>query len=297
MFGRPLPLLAGAGAAGGRPRPGENGRVLILLPPSEGKSTERGSLPVRLDRLALPELTPVRERLLDALVALARGPLPAALAALGLSVGQADEVALDAALREAGALPAADRYTGVLHDALDLPGLRTDLPAAYAVARHSVLVSSGLWGVLRPEDAIPPYRCAIGARLPGMPPLATLWRAPLRAALAPLTADRLVFDLRSGAYAAAWQPPRDARTATVVGRVLKEATAGGVTRRSVVSHFNKATKGRLTRALLIHLATAEAPDEPKRLADLVADLGFRAELTAPDTAGASWRLDVVVDEP
>lgn len=65
----------------------------------------------------------------------------------------------------------------------------------------------------------------------------------------------------------------------------------------MVSHFNKATKGRLTRALLIHLATAEAPDEPKRLADLVADLGFRAELTAPDTAGASWRLDVVVDEP
>lgn len=271
--------------------------MLILLPPSEGKSRERGAEAVRVDRLVLPELTPIRERLLDTLTSLARGPLPDALAALGLTPGQVDEVACDAMLREAGALPAADRYTGVLFDALDLPGLRKTDPAGYAVAARCVLISSGLWGMLRPDDAIPPYRCAIGARLPDTPALPALWRAPLRAALAPLTDRQLVFDLRSSAYAAAWQPPEAARAGLVVGRVLRETTVNGVTKRAVVSHFNKATKGRLTRALVTRLANAEPPDEPKRLADLVAELGFRAELAPPRTSRGSWRLDIVTEEP
>jgi hypothetical protein len=273
--------------------------VLILLPPSEGKSHRAGTSPVDLDRLALPELNPVRERLLDTLTRLARGPLPAALRALGVSAGRAEDVAANAVLREAGALPAADRYTGVLYDALDLPGLRAEHPAAYAAAARTLLVFSGLWGVLRPDDAVPPYRCSVGARLPGTGPLATLWRGPLRAALTPYAAGRVVLDLRSAAYAAAWRPPVDASVSLVVGRVLREAATpgGGAPRRSVVSHFNKATKGRLTRALVTHLATAEPPDDPKRLADLVTELGFRAELTAPDEPGAAHTLDVIVDEP
>ena len=45
-------------------------------------------------------------------------------------------------------------------------------------------------------------------------------------------------------YAAFWRPPPDAQVATV--RVLHEVHG----RRQVVSHFNKATKGRIVRALL-----------------------------------------------
>ena len=70
-------------------------------------------------------------------------------------------------------------------------------------------------------------------------------------------------------------------------RVLHEA--GGV--RKVVSHFNKATKGRIVRALLEAGAT---PRTPARLADVLRDLGWAVELGTPGRSGT--RLDVVVSQ-
>jgi cytoplasmic iron level regulating protein YaaA (DUF328/UPF0246 family) len=89
----------------------------------------------------------------------------------------------------------------------------------------------------------------------------------------------LVLDLRSSAYAAAWKPRGEiaARTATV--RVVQAET------RTVVSHFNKATKGRLLRALL---TSGARPKDPAELAVALRDLGFVVEVPAPG------RLDVLV---
>jgi hypothetical protein len=62
-------------------------------------------------------------------------------------------------------------------------------------------------------------------------------------------------------------------------------------RRTVVSHFNKATKGRIVRALLQHGA---APGSPARFADHLGALGWKVELGAAGRGGTA--LDVVVDE-
>ena len=70
-------------------------------------------------------------------------------------------------------------------------------------------------------------------------------------------------------------------------RVLQERDG----RRTVVSHFNKATKGRLVRALLERGESASSPSE---LAALLTDLGWRVEVAEPTAAGT--RLDVVVTE-
>ena len=97
-------------------------------------------------------------------------------------------------------------------------------------------------------------------------------------------------DLRSGAYRDLWLPGSNAVTV----RVLHERESGGVVSRSVVSHFNKATKGRLTRALL---ESGQQPGKPDELADLVRALGYTAE---PGPAGrgpdAPVALDIVVRE-
>ena len=61
--------------------------------------------------------------------------------------------------------------------------------------------------------------------------------------------------------------------------------------RKVVSHFNKATKGRLVRALLEHGAT---PSSPARLADEITALGWKVELHEPGRNGQ--QLDVVVEQ-
>jgi cytoplasmic iron level regulating protein YaaA (DUF328/UPF0246 family) len=92
-------------------------------------------------------------------------------------------------------------------------------------------------------------------------------------------------DLRSTTYVAFWRPTPDLPTASV--RVLHEHRGT----RKVVSHFNKATKGRIVRGLL---ESGADPRTPAQLADALRDLGWHVE---PGPAGkAGTVLDVVVSE-
>ncbi|WP_407939937.1 peroxide stress protein YaaA [Micromonospora tarapacensis] len=263
--------------------------MLILLPPSEGKADAGTGRRLDLARLPLPELNPVREEVLGALDVLDAGPPEAALDALGLGAGQHGELRRNARLRQAATAPAGRIYTGVLYEALDLATLP---PSAQRAAGRQVLVSSGLWGAVRLTDRIPPYRCPIGARLPGIGTLPARWRRALGPALTAAAGTGPVLDLRSGAYAAAWTPRGELAERTVTVRVLHEREVDGVPVRSVVSHFNKATKGRLVRDLLLAGARPRTADAlVTALRDLKYPVGEQA--TAP---GRPRQVDLVVSE-
>lgn len=258
--------------------------MLFLLPPSEGKAAPRRGRPLDLAALSSPDLTPTRERVLDALVTLCRDHPDAAAAALGLGPGQRDLVERNTRLRQAPTARADAIYTGVLYDAL---GLATLSPAARRRATARVATTSALLGLVRSGDRIPPYRLSGDARLPCLGPVAAAWRPTLGRAVTEAARGGLVVDLRSGTYAAFWRPAgEDARRVATV-RVLHEVDG----RRSVVSHFNKATKGRIVRALLEEGA---APRTPLALADALMDLGWSVEVGEPAATGT--RLDVVVSE-
>jgi uncharacterized protein len=267
--------------------------VLILLPPSEGKTAAAGGDPVDLGALWLPALAPARRRVLNRLVAMcrrssARG-VGASLDTLGLPPGLRAEIARNAALPEASAGPAAQVYTGVLYEALDAATLDAD---ARAWLDERAVVFSGLWGVVRLTDRIPAYRCAVGVTLPAVGGLTPYWKRVLSPALDRAAADGPVLDLRSGAYAAMWTPSGALAGRTAALRVLHERMVDGEARRSVVSHFNKATKGRLVRGL------AEAGAAPESVDELIAalrDLKFTVE-ERPAMAGRPRQLDVVVAE-
>lgn len=264
--------------------------MLILLPPSEGKADAGTGRRLDPSRLSLPELTPAREEVLSALVALCADPDEAAArAALGLSEGQRGELRRNARLRQAATAPAGRIYTGVLYEALDLATLP---PAAERLARRSVLISSGLWGAVRLTDRIPPYRCPIGAKLPGVGALSAYWRRALAPAMTAAAGDRPVLDLRSGAYAATWTPRGELARRTVTVRVLHEREVDGTLTRSVVSHFNKATKGRLVRDLLTAGARPRTADA---LVGALRDLKYTVE-EQPAAADRPRQLDVVVTE-
>ncbi len=206
--------------------------VLVLLPPSEGKARGGDGPPLDLAALSRPALTPVRERLVDALARLAVADPAALQRALGCP---ADQVALDAALLTSATLPALRRYTGVVYDNLDYPSLSG---AARRRADASLVVASALFGLLGPRDRVPAYRLSGATSLPGVGGLAALWRPVLEPELA--AARGLVVDLRSAAYAALARVP-----GAVTVRVLREVDG----RRTTVSHDNKWTKGRLARVL------------------------------------------------
>src|SRR5919199_6006762 len=140
----------GASCAGHVPSP----LVLVLLPPSETKHPGGDGAPLDLTALGAPELTGLREQLVDAVVQLS-ADVPAARAALGLSAAQDGEIARNALLRSSPTMPAIERYTGVLYDALDV---RSFTRAQRRRAAGRLAVGSALFGVLRAEDAVPAYR-------------------------------------------------------------------------------------------------------------------------------------------
>ncbi|MFI9149295.1 peroxide stress protein YaaA [Streptomyces sp. NPDC053367] len=258
--------------------------MLVLLPPSEGKAASGRGAPLKPESLSLPGLGEARAAVLDELVELCAGDEEKARAVLGLSEGLRGEVAKNAALRTAGTRPAGEIYTGVLYDALGLATLGT---AAKQRAARSLLVFSGLWGAVRVTDRIPSYRCSMGVRLPGLGALGAHWRRPMAEVMPEVAGSGLVLDLRSAAYAAAWKPKGEVAARTAAVRVLHAPT------RKVVSHFNKATKGRIVRSLL---EAGAAPASPAQLVEALRDLGYVVEAETPAKAGSAWSLDVLVEE-
>jgi uncharacterized protein len=257
--------------------------VLILLPPSEGKHAPTCGKSLDLATLTLPELAPARSAVLDELVQQCRERPDDMLHVLGLGARQADEVERDASLKNAPTARADRIYTGVLYDALDLPGLD---PAARRRAARWVLVASALFGVVSPADRIPAYRLSGQVRLPDLGSVARHWSRHLTEPLGGAAGRGLVVDLRSSAYTPFWRPGREQSAQVATVRVLHEQAG----RRSVVSHFNKATKGRIVRALL---EDGRIPRDPSDLADHLTGLGWHVE-PQDSRAGSPRRLDVVV---
>ncbi|MBU4464901.1 MAG: peroxide stress protein YaaA [Actinobacteria bacterium] len=213
--------------------------MLILLPPSETKRAGGRAAPLSVDLLALPQLAPQRHAVIDALVALSADE-DAAARVLKLGATQRGEVAVNAALHTAPTLPAVDRYTGVLYDALDAASLGA---AGRRWLAHHVLIHSAPFGPVGALDAIPAYRLGAGTSLPGLAPLRKLWAEAVTAALAEASVP-FVLDLRSEAYGALGPVPVSQASAYV--RVVTESTDGTV---RALNHFNKHAKGALLRRL------------------------------------------------
>ncbi len=252
--------------------------MLILLPPSEGKTPARsGSRPVELAGLSFPELTAAREEVGSALVS--TSARTDALAVLGVGASREDDVRANVDLWDEPAAPAARIYSGVLFDALDVAGMDA---AARRRAARSLLVISALWGAIRLTDRIPAYRLSMPVALPGVGPLATYWRPHLDAVLTSAVRRGVVVDCRSAPYQKAWPTSVPQRTATI--RVV------GGDSRTAVSHMAKHTRGLVAR----HLCTrgGSAPRTPEQLAAAVGE-AFEVGLSAPAGARATWTVDVV----
>ncbi|BCW71733.1 peroxide stress protein YaaA [Arthrobacter sp. NicSoilB8] len=231
--------------------------MLILLPPSEGKTPATGGDAADWTTLSFPDLNSARAKVLDAL-----GTVSAhkdALALLGVGASLSADVERNTRLHAEPAAPAHQVYSGVLYDALGYDSLT---PAQRKKADESVLVISALWGAIRFADRVPAYRLSMGTALPDVGRLASFWKPQLNDALAPATAGELLVDCRSSTYAAAWTPPPEQ---TVAVNVFTET--GGV--RKVVSHFAKHTRGELARHLLSR--RGKAPSTPAQLGQAAAE--------------------------
>lgn len=221
-------------------------RTLVLLPPSEGKSTGGTGPAWAPGTQALPELDPFRGEVLAAL-----GP---------------DHPAVTGPT-----LAAIERYTGVLYRELDAPSL----PAPHRRRLdRSVLILSGLWGAVAPRDPIPEYRLKMGARCEPLGRMSTWWRPRLTPALAPRVAGAVVWDLLPVEHAAAidWGDLAPGRRVTV--RFLDE-------RGNTVSHWNKLLKGSIVRWL-----SETGTNDPAELAGFDHPQGYGFDAAASSLGAA-----------
>ncbi|MFT4299002.1 MAG: peroxide stress protein YaaA [Aeromicrobium sp.] len=247
--------------------------MLILLPPSEGKTRPDQGDPLDLAALSSPSLNRTREQILRSLIRLSQTKRGAEI--LGLGPTQAEHLEHNAALAEEPTAPASEVYTGVLFGEL---GLGTLDAGARARAEEHLAIASALFGLVRPGDLIPAYKLSGGTTLPRLGTVASRWKPVMGRAIADLAGGGLVLDLRSGTYAQFGHADGLLRASV---RVLTETD--GV--RKVVSHFNKATKGRLVRDLLTSGASPASIDD---LVQVWSDLGWRIE-----RPGDGTHLDVV----
>lgn len=252
--------------------------MLILLPPSEVKAP--GGAGPRLGRGSVPLSTPTlrsdRGTVLDAVTRMCRDDPATAVAALHLPPAVADDaIATNRALRTGPTLPALDRYAGVVYAALDAPTLTARQREA---AELSIVVFSGLFGLVRAGDLIPAYRVPAKAVVQGTGSLTSYWRARLPPTLAPLLGAQFAVDLRSTDYAAMWTPTGPLRHQVLAVRILSERRVGRKKAARSISFHSKQGKGLLTRALLVAAADGAMAASVDDVAALGAGLGWRPEI-------------------
>lgn len=243
-------------------------RVLILLPPSEGKTAPTSGPSLDLDSLLdADRLTAARREVMSALAEVSRSAEGASV--LGLGPRSAEQVGTNLVLETAPCAAAHQLFTGALYEAARLDSIAEEAAGRAALERHCVVLS-GLWGILSPTDLVPDHRLSMGTSLPGPGRLPAFWKQHLASSLTEMAAQGLVVDCRSADYAAAWKPSASDGVEIMTVRVVRVANDGS---RKVVSHMAKQARGLLTGALLS--AVAAGTLSPDAHADDVAALAAR----------------------
>ncbi len=206
----------------------------LLLPPSEGKAGG-GDGPTWSAGLGQFANLEARRTALVRKLARMKGGNEKLLGVGGRHLATA-RVA-NAALTASPSLPAWRRYTGVVWNAFDVGSLPV---GARRRAMSSVVVVSGLLGLVALDDPTPDYRLKVGASLAPFGKLSTWWRPAIAPVLSAWAANRFVVDLL----------PNDHRAACSAAHLRGVSVAFVDRTGTVAGHDAKAAKGRLARHLL-----------------------------------------------
>lgn len=146
-------------------------RLLVLIPPSQGKSQggRRRSKAGVFDEALEGSRREVLSALGDFVARALPRELEVAFNARGELLERAVEATNEVLFGRALLAPAWRRYEGIVWNHLDPDSLTPAL-------RRRILVPSGLYGLLSSEDPIADYRLRMNVRLKPLPSLAQFWR-------------------------------------------------------------------------------------------------------------------------
>ena len=256
--------------------------TIVLLPPSESKFSPESGPKLNLANLAFAELAGRRSEGIAGLIKLSSGSQTKALSALGLSKKQEFELIRNQNLLTAPTAPAWQIYSGVLFEALGAHSLTS---AQLKKLCELTYVQSALFGLVSLGDLIPAYRLSGDSVLPKIGSLPKFWALACTELLAQQSG--LIVDLRSGTYTKLGPLPSSANS--VAPKIFQRMKSGPP---KVVSHHNKATKGRILRAIVQSKSKLKSIED---LAKLITELGADVEIKSPAKGTGSVVLEVVLD--
>lgn len=216
----------------------------IVLPPSETKRPGGGNSVLTLSEFRNQQLNPGRIQALLALRQLSSRQAEAKRI-LKLSDKQLHYLQDNTALTTSPTMPAIERYTGVLYDALDVVEMDA---RARAWVNESVSIQSALFGLIDATDQIPSYRLSASTTLPGLSvgkkpaTMKNFWQ--YHHARVWDQESSFVLDLRSKDYVALNHVAATVTASWV--NVVSRAPEGQI---RALNHFNKTAKGELVRVL------------------------------------------------
>ncbi|MDP9807083.1 cytoplasmic iron level regulating protein YaaA (DUF328/UPF0246 family) [Trueperella bonasi] len=223
--------------------------MLILLPPSAGKTTPESGPELDLASLTGSEHSGLREQIIAELQEVSASADALKILKVGTSIEPEIRAQID--FYEQPCAPAFEVYTGVLFEAARFGELDE---AAAARADRAVRIFSGVFGYTGPSDLIPNYRLSMNTKLPRLGNVGSTWKKELEGV--PGGENELVVDCRSSEYQV-WMPASSADHVTVGAARIK---AG---KRSVVSHSAKYYRGLLAGALV------REPNPPRDAGELL----------------------------
>ncbi len=248
---------------------------VLLLPPSESKSIPPGNgmsfeNAFKSKRTnAFKQLQPLREIVFEALdgVLQRTGGWEEVFEVRGEALDEA--IRLNRVFRESTTMPARDLYKGIMYQAIDYKKLKKKEKTLFD---KQTLIMSGMFGLLRPTDRIPPYKLKMSANLGGVVgKLANYWRQPVSEILRQELKGKVVWDFLPDQHRRVWDNSGEIRACHQV-KFVKRVIRSGVAEWKTISHHSKSLKGALIRHLLLKDA-----ESPKALKDFEHPDGYHYE--------------------
>jgi len=137
-----------------------------------------------------------------------------------------------------------------MYDAIDYQPLGSRAREAFD---RTVVIMSGLFGMIRPNDMIPSYILKMGGRLISDNTCAAVWRPLISKALGRTDENSVIWDLLPIEHSAAWDSSVVPHRTRFTVKFLARGENG---RFKTISHWSKALKGALVRHLILNISEA-----------------------------------------
>lgn len=212
---------------------------LIVLPPSETKlAAGTGSFQECVDALRyVKDFEHVHKHIQKTIQAKNHAKLEKVFEMKGRNLDRA--LQKNTNLMTSEVMPAIQRYTGVMYDAIDVSSLDADTKNR---ASENICIIDGLFGCLRGSDLIPDYKCKINTKLTGLD-VSVFWQEKLVDLFDPCEKDTIILDLLPDAHKKVIPP--DTRMVEIV---FMDRKSDGSYKKT--GHHAKALKGHFVRYIL-----------------------------------------------